>query len=250
MMVLLNSLNRDKLTELPLFVTLTYPDRFPRRSSEWKYHLDRFRKLLVARFGPFAGVWKMELQVRKSGINKGEIAPHFHLLLFLDVPAPELYELVSRLWDGVVASGDERHLKAGTRVEKVHSFNGVLSYAAKYMGKSETLSIGADGAREVGDPGRFWGVWSRGLLPVLVRDFALALEHGIKVRRHIRKCAGLRPSGVYSSMSAFISDSCILRLLDYYGAQAKEKPPDHSGGGSKSHNTGARLPSKGLGPDL
>lgn len=226
MMVLLNSLNRDQLVNLPLFVTLTYPDRFPRRAAEWKYHLNRFQKLLVSRYGPFAAVWKMELQVRKSGINKGEIAPHFHLLLFLDVPAVQLYELVSRLWDQVVDSGDGRHIKAGTRVEHVHSFNGVLSYAAKYMGKSETLAIGPDGARAVGHPGRFWGVWSRQLLPVLVRDFALALDHGIKVRRHIRKYARLRPSGAYDTLSAFVSDSCILRLLDYYGSQAKEKPPD------------------------
>ena len=46
---------------------------------------------------------------------------------------------VPSAWYKSVRSGDIKHLRAGTRVERVRSWRGVMAYASKYMGKIEAL---------------------------------------------------------------------------------------------------------------
>jgi hypothetical protein len=67
---------------VPLFVTLTYPDNFPLYRAEYKPHLERFCDRLQRRWPKAAIIWKLEFQVRKSGQNKGNIAPHYHLFVY------------------------------------------------------------------------------------------------------------------------------------------------------------------------
>jgi hypothetical protein len=61
---------------------LTYPDGFPGDPRRWKADLKAWFKRLHRRFPDAAGFWKLELEPRKRGIHAGEIAPHFHLLLW------------------------------------------------------------------------------------------------------------------------------------------------------------------------
>ncbi len=146
----LASLNREALAFLPLFLTLTYPGEFTLDPAVWKRDLDVFLKRVRRAYPDAAVVWKLEPQKRG--------APHYHLLVFGVEHIPKSW--LRQAWYEVVGSGDEKHLWAGTRVERVKSWRGVMAYAAKYLGKVETV---LDWPEYVG---RWWGVSGRGLLPI------------------------------------------------------------------------------------
>jgi hypothetical protein len=70
---------------VPWFVTLTYPDEFDKFAlyrEEYKRHFELVCKRIERRFPGSACLWKLEFMPRKSGVNKGKIAPHFHIFLF------------------------------------------------------------------------------------------------------------------------------------------------------------------------
>jgi len=93
---LLRTLNRVQRDLLPTFLTLTYPDNFPGNPRVWKAHLNAWLKRLKRQHPKAAGFWKLELKPRQSGANTGEIAPHFHLLLW---GLPESWEQADgRAW--------------------------------------------------------------------------------------------------------------------------------------------------------
>jgi hypothetical protein len=152
----LASINRSTVRHLPLFVTLTYPATYPTEGAIVKTHLDRWLKRLQREY-PFASaVWKMEYQKRG--------APHFHLLVF-GCSAISV-KWLARSWYEVVGSGDERHLKAGTQVKRVKSWQGVMFYAGKYLAK-------VTGVEVPDHPGRFWGVFNRVAFPIDIVRFRL-----------------------------------------------------------------------------
>ncbi len=234
-------------TAEPIFVTLTCPDSFPAYSEDFKRHLELFCHRLRRRWPSAAVIWKPEFQDRKSGTNKGKIAPHYHLIVY-GVPSqfpfrPEshpAYRLqcesapqgsdnrfwlamvtgkerneltprqsigqfswaklpdesgeevgqsdtfkhwVSRHWFDVVANGDMRHFRAGTRVEAIRSFQQLCGYAAKrYLSKREVLP------QLEYKPGRFWGVIGRGNLPSAEADeVRLTERQAFQLRRFFRR---------------------------------------------------------------
>lgn len=68
-------------SQVPWFVTTTYPDEFERYAwdgEEIKRHIEMMSKRLERRFPGCSVVWKLEFIARKSGKRKGEIAPHIH----------------------------------------------------------------------------------------------------------------------------------------------------------------------------
>jgi hypothetical protein len=67
---------------VPFFVTLTYPDEFPLYREDYKRHLETFFDRLQRRWPGAAVIWKLEFKERKSGQNKGKIAPHYHLFVY------------------------------------------------------------------------------------------------------------------------------------------------------------------------
>jgi hypothetical protein len=139
--------NRQALTNA-LFVTLTYPEKWPDDWSSWKRHLSLFWKRLIRVFPRLSAVWKLELQERG--------APHFHCIVFGQRFIP--HELVSRLWYEVAHDGDRFGGVAGTETRRVNSGRQALSYAAKYVAK---VAEGWD-HRQLG---RIWGVLGRRHLP-------------------------------------------------------------------------------------
>ena len=173
---LVNSINRER-APLPTLVTLTYPSTWPKSPRAWKEQLDNFHSRLVRRYGKVPAVWRLEYQRRG--------APHFHLLVFAELETDDLILFASWNWYEVVGSGDERHLAAGTRCERVRSWRGVLSYAAKYLGEPERLRLNQEA------PGRFWGVWYKGLLPIEMVETAISMEDAYRVRRHQARYAGI-----------------------------------------------------------
>jgi hypothetical protein len=142
--------------ELPMFVTLTWPDRFP-SPREAKRALRIFIKRLKRRFPKVGLIWKLEPQERG--------APHFHLLVW-GVPFAELFDFTVQAWYEIAGGGDIKHrnFHAGLYypyrrcVEPVHTFKGVWFYAAKYLGKTFEIENWKW-------PGRFWGVINPSNIP-------------------------------------------------------------------------------------
>lgn len=177
LMRLLATLRRDCV---PIFITLTYPSSWPNTPKEWKRHLDTLAKRLRRRFPDCAMVWKLEAQRRG--------APHFHCLLYGVYKIPDDFRTwLSLSWYEIVASGDERHLRAGSRIEYLRSYRGAMSYAAKYMDKTVD-----ELPEEWGRPGRFWGVTGREYLPVgEVIQVPLSWSESVTLQRWVRRYAKL-----------------------------------------------------------
>jgi hypothetical protein len=141
-----------KHTKISTFATLTYPDNFEEDPRKVKKHLDNFFKRLVREFPEIVVIWRLEAKQRKTGLNAGKVAPHFHLLIW-NVDYKKLLAWIPKNWYQVVGSNDEKHLRAGTSVEPVRSSNGVMYYTAKYICKADNLKLFGWG--------RYWGIVNR-----------------------------------------------------------------------------------------
>ena len=202
---LLLQLSKVRRDAVPIFVTLTYPNSWPSQPKEWKRHLDNFRRVLLRRFPGCSMIWKLEAQRRG--------APHFHVFIFgVDVIDVGFRSWLSETWYRVVGSNDEKHLRAGTRVEYLRSIQGAFNYAAKYMGKT----VHSDESWQ--RPGRFWGVYGRENLPVgEVFIVPLSWLESVDLQRYLRRYAGLRGSS-RPTLRCFVgSPEQWLRVLDIVG---------------------------------
>ena len=156
LMCVIASIRRD--AELPSFVTLTYPNKFP-SPAESKRHLKIFCQRLKYFFPSVSAIWKLEPQERG--------APHYHLLVW-GVSQHDLFSFVVNAWYDIAGDGDKNHLlfhlgllkDSKPCVSKVRSWRGVWSYASKYLGKTFEVA-GWDNLYT----GRFWGYINRELIP-------------------------------------------------------------------------------------
>jgi hypothetical protein len=170
LMKLMAKINGDK-AGLPTFLTLTYPAEWSEDWRVWKRDLDAFRKAVVRRWPNVWGPWRLEFQKRG--------APHFHLLLwdgpelerisrydrkrkkvkYFAIPRAksgknaEIFDWFSETWYRIVDSGDKGHLQAGTKVEPLATWGGVVHYVSKYLAKLPEGNF-----VPVVHTGRFWGV--------------------------------------------------------------------------------------------
>lgn len=142
-------------------ITLTYPKEHTTDGKEVKKHLNTFLVWARRRFASPSYLWFLEFQQRG--------APHIHMLL--DTPLPQdrarkqdLYADVSAKWYNTVNSGDVKHLKAGTRCERIRKPDGAARYALKYAYKTKQKCV-PEAYRNIG---RFWGC-SRDVTPEDVR---------------------------------------------------------------------------------
>ena len=185
----------------PLFVTLTYPERFPDDPSVYKAHLDTLFKRWLRRHPGAAVIWRLEFQERH--------APHFHLLVY--GLAYLAYQEVAEDWYTVVGSGDPDHLVAGTRVEAIQTYQGVCSYAAKYLAKLPAGQVW-------GNVGRWWGVHNRARLPIRRLESVLSPRQFVILHRALRRLlerrgVRLRNRTELTGLTAYISSDTALRLL-------------------------------------
>ena len=200
-MRLIAALERDKR---PVFVTMTYPDIFTDDVARWKRDIDVFGKRL-ARHAPEAGfIWRIEFKERRSGASMGRVAPHFHLLVY-NASYSDLRAFVPSAWYEVVGSKSEDHLRAGTRVERIHSYGGIMRYVGKYITKVENFPIGW--------AGRVWGVIGRERLPFAPRVIiSLSEQEGKTLVRLGRKMLGLKGKTLVFGLTWIMNAG---RLLDY-----------------------------------
>ena len=194
---LMRTIAKTKKVQLPIFVTLTYPGQWDNNPKKWKRDLRVFWMRLNRALPGVGCIWKLEFQKRG--------APHFHLLVWGSGYAPLLIN-VSRIWYETVGSGDERHLRAGSRVEMVKSWRGVMAYASKYLGKVELLPVT--------EPGRFWGVMAEENLPWAdMVQMALTDRQACQFLRLMRRMAHLR-GRAYNSLTIFTDADFWVDRLD------------------------------------
>jgi hypothetical protein len=223
---LVASVNQSK-AGLPLFVTLTYPGRWAAEPERWKRDLDAFAKRLVRRVPGASFIWRLEFQRRG--------APHYHLLVFgvsvlhrrwLSTTWADIVtdltpaETLRALGDGGAALSAEhdmycKHLAAGTQVQRVRSWRGVASYAAK--GMAHELGKG-DQAVATLEVGRWWGVVNRHALPVDIEVVVIALDVFWRLRRLLRRLGGRPGSGRWQGMAAFVTPPTVAVFTRWLGA--------------------------------
>jgi len=131
-------------------ITLTYPRFFPGDGRDVKQHLNTFLTWCRRHFSKPSYLWFLEFQRRG--------APHIHMLLDYSLPRATLsrldvYRRVAKSWYLIVRSRDERHMRAGTRVERIRKADGAKRYALKYAYKTKQKSV--PGPYQ--NVGRFWG---------------------------------------------------------------------------------------------
>ena len=180
----LQTLCRVRGDQNGLFLTLTYPDEFPTLWSAVKRDLDVFLKRLTRQFPSVGFFWRMEYQRRKSGrVNAGNLAPHFHLLLFgVDDELPAFRAWVAQAWFESNSATDARNKRAGTEVSHIRSRRHAMHYASKYVAKVDSEAL----AEEVGQTGRMWGYG--GELD-MTPDSTLVLNRGeyVALRRLVKR---------------------------------------------------------------
>jgi hypothetical protein len=196
---LLHRLGRMDKKQLPLFLTLTYPDEYApnhKNPLRVKRDLKVFKQRFMREFPAGCGIWRLEMIHRKSGKYVGEVFPHFHVLVW-GVDYVQLLSWVGEAWYKVVGTGVEKHLRAGTRLERLRSWRGVMSYASKYLAKpsDEKDNSGDDD----GDPpdriawGRIWGNIAQQNFPyVPCISIRLTDRQAISVIRYFRKLTGIK----------------------------------------------------------
>ena len=184
-----NSLHRDK-AGLPLMVTLTY--RVHPDPAKAKRDLDCFIKRLRRRYPTAWGSWRMEPQKRG--------AIHFHLLVFGVFRIPR--DWLSAVWAEIV--GDPAVERAGTRVEVVRSWRGVMSYAAKYLAKVSDTGFTDAAGNPLQYVGRHWGVFGRDLVPIRVVTLYMAWSMWYRFRRLCRRYLRARGYDIPPRSSGFL----------------------------------------------
>ena len=156
------------LTKLSLFVHLTYPREFNPDSDVYKAHLDNFSRRMERAYPEAGFIWKLEFQKRG--------APHFHVFVWgipdfenvgrwdadlkrkLDRSSCMFRIWLSETWYEIVGSGDLRHFRAGTRVERIASREKAMAYCSGYASKDDQTQPG-------NYVGRYWGACLRKNIP-------------------------------------------------------------------------------------
>lgn len=120
-------------------IRLTYPGDFPCDGRV----VARDRRAILKRFDRRGIKYHWVLEFQERG------APHLHVMVDHDIPKDDL----SRWWFDIVGSGNNDHLKYGSRIERIRSKDRVASYMLGYLKKDEQKAV-PEGYTSVG---RFWG---------------------------------------------------------------------------------------------
>lgn len=182
MMYRLSTLDFHELPGIPEMLTLTYPADFPVDGRIVKRHLFMFRRAWFRRFGAQPiGVWKLEFQRRG--------APHFHLYVGRPVmPWREFLWWARMTWYRIVASGDEKHLDQGVRLDRqfvsaVRSKGKIAGYFAKHNAKG-TKSYQNRTPEGFESVGRWWGYWG---MTVHGHEVEISSQQLVEFRRLLAK---------------------------------------------------------------
>lgn len=175
------------------FVTLTYPDDVSHAPTKAKRDLDTLIKRIKRRFPRAGGVWRLELKPRLSGELQGQLAPHYHVLLFgLPVRQQLFRRWLQLVWSRIVYETNKPPRNVRTRADVIHNRRHAARYASKYAAKEEPGEEPGEGLKTV-TWGRRWGVFgATDFTPVLTVTTSAAQV--VKLRRLIRRWLKARHS--------------------------------------------------------
>lgn len=207
----LAKIDRRRIYGKALFVTLTYPNRWPPTTAACKAHLEALRKRIERRWPRAWFYWKLEYQRRG--------AEHFHLLVFnmTDVEAGWL----NTAWRDIVRLGGEWHETYGVKVDELTNWKEVGQYCAKYVAKLEQNPT-------TPTPGRFWGIATRRNRVETIIGAELSDGEFYRIRRMFRRYMHRRrgyhaPGGPTSGAWTRISNGGAKKMLG--GAAGDDPPP-------------------------
>lgn len=199
------SLHQEKAQRwgCPIFVCLTYPNEYPTNFEVYKRDLDVFAKRFCRAYPSGFFIWRLEFQERG--------APHYHCLVFNVAKISKSW--LSKSWYEIVGSGDEKHFRAGTRVERVRSWRGVWSYVSKYLGK---IPSGQESIPE--NTGRFWGVYNKtDFAKCVVREVVeLSRKAFYCARRILARATNYSLKGYkgWQGIVAFVKADAFVRIFN------------------------------------
>jgi hypothetical protein len=156
---------------------------------------------------------------RKEPQKRG--APHYHLLVF-GVPYIA-YQWVGEVWAAITKG----NAATCSRVERVRSWRGAMSYASKYLGKSlDGGEFTTDEGEVIDSVGRHWGVMGRKHLPATWVAYTLVREEFHRIRRAMvaqKRSKGRwhRIKNSYCGLWSFLRGEDALRLVGFYAADAE-----------------------------
>ncbi len=154
-----------------LFVTLTYPagtEAFDirRRSQQLHCFLRDTEKHLSVQI---PALWRIEWKVRKSGAEKGQAYPHYHLLL-LGVEFLHR-DFINRTWKRAI--NFEGYCR--TDVRRCHEGDMAAKYVSKYCSKLPD-SPSLVNASYLNNLGRHWGIHRKSLIPFFEQTIFCSLN--------------------------------------------------------------------------
>lgn len=128
---LLKTVGRLRQDVLPVFVTLTYPDDFPVTPERWRRDLAALWRRIRRQWPAAAAIWKKEFKRRKSGVNEGKVAPHYHMLLWIPAWVAQGKEDWIRHWKLELA---RVHMADGKNLISTHRFEAGVEVKIEDMG--------------------------------------------------------------------------------------------------------------------
>ena len=141
-----------------------YPADFPMDGKKVKRDIKLLKDSLEREYPGICWTWRLGFQKRN--------APHVHFLTDRLVD----YKWLAGRWYEIVGSGDPKHLKAGTHVDKIKNVGMIINYMVTYMANDKETEV-PEGFEDVG---RFWGV-KRGILEC--EEFKKIAPYGVTSRK-------------------------------------------------------------------
>lgn len=173
---------RIRDVEHGFFLTLTFPDfvvsafESVEEMALWaKDAWSVLRKRLAREFPRGGGVWRMELQDRKSGDFKGQLVPHFHVMFFAGEPVPLMMvtDWLCESWCEVVGLHAREFVEHGTNAWGINDRRHAMAYASKYAAKVEGDGVAA---------GRRWGRFGK-LDQSAAVEYELSVDQIVQLKR-------------------------------------------------------------------
>jgi len=206
---LIEQFARVRSAEYGAFITLTYPGLWHGDYGKSKRDLKNFKRRFERKYPAVAGFWRLEIKPRKSGVSKGELAPHYHLVAFgLDVSdeitALEVKTWILTAWNEIAGAGDLDHLKRGADVSEIRNRRHARHYVSKYAAKVDDISDGYIGnrCRTKVLCGRRWGTFGN-LDVALAVVFTIPHKAAVELRRVIVRWMASKDNPYASKLSRY-----------------------------------------------
>jgi len=203
----------------PVFITLTFAQKYPSPQQAKEYMRLFVRKLNRRSSREISAIWRLEFQERG--------APHFHLIVFgMDYIKKEY---VAKLWANTIGkkywdTSKDEPAYPFTRIEGVQQHRKLIYYVSKYVAKADPKPEGQGSACGFNSVlymdaiGRFWGVIKRNILPMaeikrIVKEFGHWLDELRKLCKEFYPWINDEASGFHVYMDR--PDNFILLLKEF-----------------------------------